>query len=279
MHELKAKTHSQVPSSDLLKLAVAEMQHAETVIIRAAQASSFGTELASCNSADTQVTVRKDSALWKLDTFLNKDGILCVGGRIRRARLPDSSKFPAILHKTSHVSTLVVRHYHEKVHHQGQSITHNEMRSNGFCVVGGSALISSLVSRCVTFHKLRGSTFEPKMADLPEDRLEPTTPFTNYAVDYFGPFQVKQGRKDVKRYGVLFTCMASRAIHLVVSTTLETDSFLNALHRFLCCRGLICQICCDQGNNLVGVKNELMKCVLELDHDKISSELLKANCD
>ena len=117
------------------------------------------------------------------------------------------------------------------------------------------------------------------MADLPEDRLQPAAPFTNCAVDYFGPFLVKQGRKDVKRYGVLFTCMACRAIHLEVSASLETDSFLNALRRFLCRRGPIRQIRCDQGTNLVGAKNELMKCLSELDHDKISSELLKANCD
>ena len=49
MHKLKAKKHSQVPSGDLLKLTVAEMQHAETVIIRAAQASLFETGLASWN--------------------------------------------------------------------------------------------------------------------------------------------------------------------------------------------------------------------------------------
>ena len=53
-----------------------------------------------------------------------------------------------------------------------------------------------------------------KMADLPEDRLEPAPPVTNCAVDYFRPFTIKQGREEVKRYRVLFTCLASRAMHL-----------------------------------------------------------------
>ena len=66
------------------------------------------------------------------------------------------------------------------------------------------------------------------MADLPNDRLEPAPPFTYSAVDYFGPWYVKEGRRELKRYGVLFTCMLSRAIHLKVAHTLNTDSFCNA---------------------------------------------------
>ena len=61
------------------------------------------------------------------------------------------------------------------------------------------------------------------MVELPEDRLELAQPFTNCAVDYFGLFIIKEGRKELKRYGVVFTCMASRAVHLEVADTLETD--------------------------------------------------------
>jgi hypothetical protein len=90
------------------------------------------------------------------------------------------------------------------------------------------------------------------MADLPKERLEASPPFTYSAVDYFGPWYIKQGRKEIKRYGVLFTCMSSRAIHLEVSETLETDSFLNAYRRFVCRRGPIRQLRCDCGTNFVG---------------------------
>ena len=67
--------------------------------------------------------------------------------------------------------------------------------------------------------------------------LEQVAPSTFSAVDYVGPFYIKEGRKELKRYGVLFTCMASRAIHLETASSLTTDSFLNAYRRFVCLRG------------------------------------------
>ena len=117
------------------------------------------------------------------------------------------------------------------------------------------------------------------MGDLPEDRLELAPPFTNCAVYYFGPWLIKQGRKEVKRYGVLFTCMVSRAIHLEVSNTLETDSFINALQRFICRRGPIQLLRSDQGTNFVGAKRELCEAINKLNQRRISSELLKNGCD
>ena len=75
------------------------------------------------------------------------------------------------------------------------------------------------------------------MADLPAERLTPTPPFTYCAVDYFRPWYMREGRKELKRYGVLFKCLVTRAFHLEVANSLETDSNINALRRFLCRRG------------------------------------------
>lgn len=52
------------------------------------------------------------------------------------------------------------------------------------------------------------------MAELPEDRVDPTPAFTNCAVDFFGLFIIKQGHKELKHYGVLFMCMGSRAVYI-----------------------------------------------------------------
>ena len=102
--------------------------------------------------------------------------------------------------------------------------------------------MSNHIAKCVKRRKLRGIPQEQKMADLPEDRLGPAPPFTFSAVDYFGPWYVKDGRRELKRYRVLFTCLSSRAIHLEVSNTMTTDSFLNAYRRFVGRRGPVRQL-------------------------------------
>ena len=117
------------------------------------------------------------------------------------------------------------------------------------------------------------------MADLPEARLEPASTFTYCAVDCFGSWLVKQGRKDLKRYGALFTCMATRHVHIEVSDSLSTDSFPQALRRFIARKGPIREILCDQGTNFIGANNEPKDAYEEMDDDRIKTELLKSNID
>ena len=83
----------------------------------------------------------------------------------------------------------------------------------------------------------------------------------------------------MKRYGVLFTCMNSRAVHLEVAAYLTTDSFINAYRRFVGRRAPVRQLRSDQGTNFVGARNELEAALAKMHHDVIQKELLKDNCD
>ena len=273
-------------------LQVQDLQEAENVIIKSVQCTAFPEELKSLKSSQHVKSLEdrlaappeikfspKQSSLYKLDPFLDSQGILRVGGRLRNASLPFEVKFPVILPRRSHVTTLIIRYFHEKIKHQEQGMTLNEIRGNGYWIVGGTSAFGSYIWSCVVCRKMCSAVVEQKMADLPEDRLKPAPPFTFCVVDYFGPFSVKEGRKEMKRYRVLFTCLASRAIHLETSTLLETDAFINALCRFTCRRGLICQLRSDQGTNFVGAKHELKAALAELDHKHIKTELLLGNCD
>ena len=127
--------------------------------------------------------------------------------------------------------------------------------------------------------KLRGTVGEQKMAGLSLDRLQSAPPFTFCGVDYFGPFYIKDGRKELKRYGFFFTCLSSRAIHLETAKTLETDSFLNALRRFLARCGPVRQLRSDQGTNLTVAQRELREALTEIDQNKVRSFLLERECD
>ena len=119
------------------------------------------------------------------------------------------------------------------------------------------------------------------MADLPPSRIVPwEPPFTYVGVDYFGPFCVKRGRSRVKRYGVIFTCLVIRAVHVEVAHSLNTDSFLNALRRFMARRGRPKEIRSDNGTNLTSAERELKHLIREWNQEKIHECLLQqeVNC-
>lgn len=93
------------------------------------------------------------------------------------------------------------------------------------------------------------------------------------------PFLTKQGRKESKRYGLIFTCLSARAIHIELLEDLTTDAFINALRCFIAIRGAVRQIRSDQGTNFVGAKNELSKALKEVDKDRVTAYLAEKQCD
>ena len=114
------------------------------------------------------------------------------------------------------------------------------------------------------------------MADLPSDRISPDQPpFFSTGVDFFGPILVKRGQSLVKQYGALFTCLASRAVHIEMAAALDTDSFINLLRRCLARRGQVNLICSDNGSNLVGAEKELRLSLREWNQAQIESFLLQ----
>lgn len=115
-----------------------------------------------------------------------------------------------------------------------------------------------------------------QMADLPQDRVSPDEPpFTHVGVDYFGPFEVKRGRTALKRYGVLFTCLSIRAVHIEIASSLDTDSFINALRRFIARRGQVSELRSDNGTNFVGAERELKEAIRNWNLAQIHDTLLQ----
>ena len=239
-------------------------------MIRAVQAIHFDEEIKVLTSTTQEHVpnknqgIKKSSTLFKLDPFVDSGGILRAGGRLKSTEMPEFVKFPIILPGKSHIANLVIKHCDKEVNNQGRGMNINEVRSREYWIVGRPSAVASHISKCVKCRKLRGVVEEQKMADLPLDQSDPAPPFTFSAVDYFGPWLIKEGRREVKRYGVLFTCMASRAVHLERANSLDTSSFINALCRFICRRGPVRQLRSDQGSNFVGAKRELKEAVAEL---------------
>lgn len=89
-------------------------------------------------------TSKKRSSLFKLWPFLDKNGVLRVGGRIREADLPFMLKHLIILSRRCVTTNLIVDHFHRVLNHAGRNSTLNEIRSNGFWIVNGNSLVNLL---------------------------------------------------------------------------------------------------------------------------------------
>ena len=98
------------------------------------------------------------------------------------------------------------------------------------------------------------------MAPLPSYRFPSTDQpflFEKTGVDVFGPFFIVNGRKTDKHYGIIFSCLVTRACHLEACPSLTSDSFLNAFRRFLARRGQPRLLRSDNGTNFIGARRSL----------------------
>ena len=96
-------------------------------------------------------------------------------------------------------------------------------------------------------------------------------PITYCEVDMFGLFIIRQRGSEVKRYGAMVTRMNSRAVHIEVTQSLDTGSFIIALRRMIARRGNVRTIYSDNGSNFIGAENELKKALEEMDDTKIKA--------
>ena len=278
LHKLAAKTKKGINRTQDSQIALSEIQIAESKPIQMVQERSFKICQMKSDSFDNKITVTHPT-LKKLNPFLDGSGTLRVGGRLRNADLDYKVKYPVIVPRDCSIAEMIVRWCHQNVEHGGRGYTQNEVRSQGIWISKCSSLVKKVIANCVLCRKLRGSFCQQKMGDLPFERSEEMPPFTYCGIDYFGPVLVKEGRKELKRYGVLFTCFASRAIHIETANSLETDSFILALRRFLSRRGSVRTIWTDNGTNFVGAEAELGNCLKELDQKKILDFLLSNQCE
>lgn len=227
---------------------VLALSEAESFVIKVTQHEAFEEELVCINQ---HRSLPRGSALASLSPFLDSKGLLRVGGRLDKSELGENEKHPIIIPSCHHIATLLVRHYHLLVEHQGRHLTEGAIRSAGYWLIGGKRLISSIIHKCIKCRKLRGKYEVQKMAELPSDRLEPGPPFSAVGVDAFGPWSIvarrtRGGFSESKRWALLFTCLTTRGIHIEVIEEMTTSSFVNALRRFVAIRGNVKELRSDR---------------------------------
>ena len=265
-------------SSNLINVGLLEI--AQMHIIRMVQSQVFQPEIEILKSkSQKNFNLPKSSNIYQLDPFIDESGLLRVGGRLKRSLLQQNIKHPLLLPKKSPITDAIFYWCHKAVAHGGRGLTLNQLRKSGFWVIHGNAVCRRIVHNCVICRKLRGKLGTQKMADLPEDRMREAPPFTYCGVDMFGPFIIKERRSEIKRYGILFTCLSSRAIHIEVACFMDTNSFIQALRRFIARRGNVRLMRSDNGSNFIGAERELAEAFKEMDHQAVKSFLENHGAD
>ncbi|XP_055527503.1 uncharacterized protein LOC129720107 [Wyeomyia smithii] len=206
---------------------------------------------------DDRTTLELDSS----SATLSSDGLIHVGGRLLNASIPESRKHPFILNHHHLLTLLIMRHYHLKLFHAGQQLLIASVRER-FWPTSIHSLARRVIHECIACLKNKPKVLEQLMADLPPERVTPSSPFLKVGVDYCGPFLISypnRKARPVKCYVAIFVCLAVKAVHLELVTDLTTAAFLAALKRFVARRGKPQVIMCDNATTFVGAKRELME--------------------
>ena len=229
-------------SNEISRLKVHELVQSEKVILCDLQHHHFGFAIQSLknlhgnsdklqdrNSARRRKEVlKKTGCLYKLDPFVEGDGLLRIGGRIRHATILTEVKHLLILPKSSQVTDLIVRHFHSKIgHHQGRGITHNAIHQAWYWIIEGRFLVARTTSKCVTCHRLRSRPLTQKMSDVPGERVSPTAPFNYTGMHVFGrktwsavawPLRASHLAQSIWRCWIPWKLTLSQGLYFVSST-------------------------------------------------------------
>ena len=243
---------------------------AEILLMKLAQKDAYAAEM---RDLEACVPLDSKSPLKALTVVLMR-GLICLDSRARRS--PDmstSAKFPVILPRGHPYTQLLIQHLHEKMAHRAHDAVLVELRQR--CWVPQAAReIRKVVSRCQVCKIRKAKPTAPQMAPLPLPRVTMLGgAFRAVGLDFFGPMQITRGRATVKIWGALFRCMATKAIHIELTESLDTEATLMVISRFQARRGNVKEIWSDNAGSFKSANKELRHQFARLDQQKISAKL------
>lgn len=237
-------------------LSIEELNNSLIALVKLAQKESFSNEL---QSLKNNQLISKKSNILSLNPFVDKSGVLRVGGRIHNSKFSYDKKHPMLLHSKHRLAILIFENEHVRLMHAGPQLLLASVRES-FWIVNARNLARSLPNTCIVCKRFKGKTLQPLMGNLPHQRLTPGIPFETTGVDFAGPFYItdRRGRgcKISKCYLSVFVCFTTKSLHLEAVSDLSKEAFMT-LKIFISRRGRPKYIFCDSGTNFVGTKNEL----------------------
>ncbi|CAB0036794.1 unnamed protein product [Trichogramma brassicae] len=248
---LKKLSASSVISTENLKSAT-------QLLIKLTQQHHFASEIQLLINGD----IPRSHVFNRLTAFIDSQGIIRVGGRLRNAQLNQTTTHPAILPRTSHLTKLIIDYAHRLTFHGGTQLTLAHIRQE-YWIIGGRAPVKSHILRCVTCARQRAKRAQQLMGQLPRARVTPSRPFTHTGIDYAGPLTIKawkgRGSKTHKGWICVFVCFATSAVHVELVSDYSSEGFLAAFQRFSSRRGSPAQLYSDCGTNFKGAEKQFIE--------------------
>uniref|UniRef100_A0A7I4YA28 Integrase catalytic domain-containing protein n=2 Tax=Haemonchus contortus TaxID=6289 RepID=A0A7I4YA28_HAECO len=198
--------------------------------------------------------------LSRFNAHRSADGLIRCPHRMEHAY---SSASSAILLVPFHpLTTLIIRHTHLSQFHSGIHATIATLR-HSYLIPAIKSTVSKVLRLCVICKKINGLPYRyPDMPSLPPEKVQRPRPFQNIALDYFGPLRYKDITTTSSKVWIsLFTCMATRAIHLEIVMDNSTQEFLCALRRFIARRGVPTLILSDNATTFCAADNTLQELI------------------
>jgi transposase InsO family protein len=193
----------------------------------------------------------------QLRLFTDEKGFIRCGGRLHNAPLAEHTRFPYLLPTNHSFTALIVYDTHDKQLHSGIAATVTALRQT-YWIISMRQYVKKLLRQCVTCKRVDGIPFKaPDPAPLPKIRMQQTIPFSVTGVDYTGPLYVRSNNGERKGYICLFTCAATRALHLEVTPDLTERSFLQAFRRFASRKSLPNRMVSDNASTFTASAEEL----------------------
>ena len=206
-----------------------------------------------------QQEVAASTSLKTLHPFIDKEGVLRVGGRLQQYTLPYQTIHQIILPSNHHFTKLVVSAEHIRLHHAGPQLLTAALRER-YWIPRIRNLVKTVIHQCLTCYRFKAQATQQLMGELPSTRVQTSRSFLTTGVDYAGPISLRLGpprsKTITKGYIAIFVCFVTKAVHIEVVTSLSTEAFLAALRHFIARRGKPRTICSDNGTNFQGAANE-----------------------
>lgn len=106
-------------------ISVDDITQAEIRLVRVVQSDMFKAEIINLRKG---WPVSNKSLIHNLDPYLDKEGVLRVGGRIHRATMTENERHPIILLPKHHFTVLIIRNAHDQTLHGGLALTTHKLR-------------------------------------------------------------------------------------------------------------------------------------------------------